>query len=135
MGEGALERIAGGNRRSVYSISVKDVYGDYGIAGGVIVDMAGKRWLISSYLLSCRVLGKDIEYAVLSWLVDRAKRDGVDTVTIRYSRTEKNAPALRFLEANGIRISAHKRCGDAVILHNGRSAFAKMIDHVKVVKA
>ncbi len=133
--EKAVEGLANDKRRLVYSVSIGDRYGDYGITGAVIINREKEDWVISSFLLSCRVLGKDVEYAILSSIIKMAKKEGVERVLLRFVKTEKNVPALRFLRLNGVPVPEHKAAVYPVIYSYGKSAFPNKIRHVKVVSA
>lgn len=75
----------------VYSFSAKDVFGDHGIIGVVIVKERGGEWLIDTFLMSCRVIGRDIEKAVLSSLAGYAKKRGAQALVGEYIPTVKNS--------------------------------------------
>jgi FkbH-like protein len=54
---------------------------------------AGTNWLaIDTYLLSCRVLGRGLEQALVRWVVETAQRQGWAGVAGEIVETERNAP-------------------------------------------
>ncbi len=59
---------------------LEDRFGDNGIISIVILDRKGREWDIDTWLMSCRVLGRRVENAVLKTIADcaRAGRDGAD---------------------------------------------------------
>ena len=64
---------------AVFAISVDDRFGDYGIVGVVIARSApASGWTLDTVLMSCRVLGRGVETAMLASVVDqlRDRRDG-----------------------------------------------------------
>ena len=93
--------------------SLRDRFGDYGIIGVMFVQPAHEpqRWTIDTWLMSCRVLRRDVEKFMLDCLVDAARAAGVRTIHAEYIRTDKNAlaadlfPSLGFspLDASGDR--------------------------------
>ncbi|MCQ9207748.1 MAG: HAD-IIIC family phosphatase, partial [Omnitrophica bacterium] len=99
--EKEIERITRDTRYSIYHIKVKDKYGDYGIVGALFVKKSHEEWLVDTFLLSCRVLGRNIEDAVISALIREAARKNIERLTIFYKKTEKNEPAFRFLKRYG----------------------------------
>jgi len=74
-------------------ISAKDRFGDYGITGAMIIKI-GEAWEIDTFLLSCRILGKKIEYSFLEKI---AKEANGKKIYADFIRTSKNKPAEDFL--------------------------------------
>ena len=84
-------------------INVNDRFGDYGITGVIIVrkhDDEGY-WNIDTFLLSCRILGKNIEFSLMQNLIDDAKKAGIKKIHGKFVSTKKNKPAENFLEECG----------------------------------
>ena len=78
-------------------VRVVDRFGDYGLVGLVMYEMEADRYKVDTLLLSCRVLGRGVEHALVSWLGQRAVKEGKRFVELKYLTTEKNRPALEFL--------------------------------------
>ena len=74
----------------VYSMRVEDKFGDEGIVGVAIVQMRKQEWLIDSFLLSCRVIGRKVETALLAKVIDDASKEGASVVIGEFIPTEKN---------------------------------------------
>ncbi len=85
----------------LYAIEVADRFGDQGISGAVGIRRSNSHWGIPLFLLSCRVLGKGVERAVLGTLIRWAKEDAVEELRCGYVPSDKNTPARRFLEEAG----------------------------------
>ena len=62
---------------------------------------AGASAEIDTFLLSCRVLGRGVEDAVLAFLCDRARARGRCLIRGRFIPTRKNAQAAAFLARHG----------------------------------
>lgn len=76
-----------------------DRFGDYGLVGVILFREAGSRSLdVDTFLLSCRALGRNIEFQMLNELFQIAKRRNLPFVEISYFSTPRNTPALSFLE-------------------------------------
>jgi hypothetical protein len=58
---------------------------------------------VDTFLLSCRVLGRGVEHAVLAALGRRAVEQGAGAVHVEFTRSQKNSPALEFLASIGDR--------------------------------
>lgn len=86
----------------IYCISVSDRFGDYGITGAVFFKpKADRQFEIETFLLSCRILGKGIEQAFLSYLLNRLRLEGVMKVYASYSPTAKNNQVADFYDRMG----------------------------------
>lgn len=77
----------------VYAVRVRDRFGDNGIVGVVIVHDVDDVSEIDTYLLSCRVIGRTVETAILSSLVERARGRQLRQLQGWFLPTRKNAPA------------------------------------------
>jgi hypothetical protein len=84
---------------TVVAVSVRDRYGDYGLTATVALRLEPDRCEVDLFAVSCPVLGKGVEEAVLGEVVARADRAGCDRVLVRYRDTGQNAAAVRFLAA------------------------------------
>lgn len=86
-------------------VQTGDKFGDNGITGVYIVNLssAGKEWLIDTFLLSCRVMGRGIEDAMLGYILDKAREEGAVKVTAEYIPTKKNKPCEQFLPNFGFK--------------------------------
>jgi FkbH-like protein len=74
----------------VYSARVGDRFGDNGLTGVALVAPSRDTWTIDSLLLSCRVMGRGVETAILAYLVDEARRAGATFLDAEYLPTPKN---------------------------------------------
>jgi len=83
------------------TVRVADRFGDYGLVGAVLYEAAADRLIVDSLLLSCRVLGRGVEYSVLSHLGQRAVREDKKFVELTCMPTERNLPAREFLQRVG----------------------------------
>lgn len=78
---------------------VKDRFGDYGLVGAMIYKKLSDRIVLDSFMLSCRVLGRGVEYRMLKSVGKAARINGSDTVQVNFDETEKNLPARNFLQS------------------------------------
>jgi FkbH-like protein len=89
-------KLASGSR--IFTLSVHDKFGDYGITGLCIVDLEGKTAKIDSLLLSCRILGKQIEEAFLNIVLNQLKQQNIQTIQAQYIPTAKNIQVKEFYD-------------------------------------
>jgi FkbH-like protein len=96
-----------------YSIRVRDRFGDNGLVGVAITKQNGTTAEIDTFLLSCRVIGRTVETAFLSFLADHARSNGATRLQGWFLPTKKNAPARDFYSAHGFR--AAEQNGDGTL--------------------
>ena len=80
-------------------VRVADRFGDYGLVGAALYELAPARLKVDSLLLSCRALGRGVEHAMGAWLGRRALAEGRREVEFAYRPTERNLPAQEFIAA------------------------------------
>jgi FkbH-like protein len=83
------------------AIRVRDRFGDAGVVGLALARTKGDSCLIDSLLLSCRVIGRGIETALLAHLADNAIRAGAKHLIGEFIATKKNAPCADFYSDHG----------------------------------
>lgn len=91
----------------IWCISVTDRFGDSGICGCAIV----KGSMIDSFLLSCRILGKGIEYAFIMSILQQLKNDGIEIIESCYIPTAKNQQTEDFYEHCGFQCTSEEDNG------------------------
>jgi FkbH-like protein/FkbM family methyltransferase len=99
---GELKMLLNQGNLTCLTVRVRDRFGDYGLSGVVLYESETNQFKLDTFLLSCRVLGKGVEYNVLAGIGKRAQQEGKRSVEIRFVPSEKNAPALEFLKSIGV---------------------------------
>ncbi|MGA8764511.1 MAG: HAD-IIIC family phosphatase [Candidatus Sulfotelmatobacter sp.] len=102
--EQQLTEIAGRSGWDVMAIRLSDRYGDHGLVGVAITRDHNADCDIDTFLLSCRVIGRSVETALLSCVAERARARGCTRLLGRFLPTKKNAPARSFYEQHGFRL-------------------------------
>ena len=87
------------NGAHVLRVRVSDRFGDYGLVGAMIAQIAGTSLLVDNLMLSCRVLGRGVEHAMVSRLGHIAAQLGLQDVSLPYITTARNVPAAAFAES------------------------------------
>jgi len=80
---------------------IKDKFGDNGIAGVYVVKKENSEWIIDTFLMSCRIMGRGIEDGILSAILEDAKKQGAKKVKAMFIPTAKNQPTANFLSDYG----------------------------------
>ena len=95
----------------VLTLRVQDRFGDHGLVGVVITRDEDEGCEIDTFLLSCRVIGRALETAVLAKLADGASRRGRTRLSGWFLPTKKNAPAREFYLHHGFELKTQNREG------------------------
>jgi FkbH-like protein len=82
-------------------VRVRDRFGDAGAVGLALARRQGDSCVIDSLLLSCRVIGRGIESALLAYVGQQALRSGAKRLVGEYIATKKNAPCAEFYFVHG----------------------------------
>jgi FkbH-like protein len=88
----------------IFSIKVRDRFGDHGLVGVAIAHDLGEQCEVDTFLLSCRVIGRTVETALLAHLAESAAQRGRRRLEGWYLPTKKNAPARDFYEQHGFEL-------------------------------
>jgi FkbH-like protein len=102
-------RALGDTGSTLLRVRVRDRFGDYGLVGVVIAHEIGDVIAVDTLLLSCRVLGRGVEHAILRRLGDIAQERARSFVDLPYAETPKNEPARAFIESVAASYRLHKR--------------------------
>lgn len=94
--EAEIKHFMQDKRYTILHISLNDKFGESGIVGVVILVLKDESFYIDTFLLSCRVIGRTIESAILSHVASLATLNGYHTLTGEYIQTEKNEPCKEF---------------------------------------
>jgi FkbH-like protein len=92
-----IRELLGGSSVEILTTFVRDRFGDYGQAGLLTYAEVDGSLRVHDFLLSCRVLGKGVEHAMVARLGQIAAARSLPTVDIPFVPTPKNTPARDFL--------------------------------------
>lgn len=85
----------------IFSIRVRDRFGDHGLVGVAIAHDQGEQCEVDTFLLSCRVIGRTVETALLAHLAESAAQRGRKRLVGWFLPTKKNSPARDFYGQHG----------------------------------
>ena len=89
----------------IWGLRVKDRFGDNGLTGLIMVAMKeDKMVVIDSFLLSCRVLGKNIEDVFIRYVLNKLKEAGIKKVQALFLKTIKNIQVQEFYDQVGFQL-------------------------------
>lgn len=94
------------NGSDVFAIEVFDKFGDYGVTGVCVLTYSAgeQRGEFDTLLMSCRVLGRNIEHCFLNVLMEHLRARGVIEVRSLYISTTKNSQVECFFDDFGFRV-------------------------------
>ena len=98
-----LQQITEDPGKSVFLYQVTDAFGDNGIVAAAIVDQTGELPEITDFVMSCRVMGRNIENAVMDRIEEQMQEKGFSKVCGKYVPTAKNKPVETLYERLGYR--------------------------------
>jgi FkbH-like protein len=83
---------------------VKDKFGDNGITALSIIEFKEGDAYLDTFLLSCRILGRKIEFAVMKYLENLLYIRQIENFKATFTKTDKNKVSETFLENAGFEI-------------------------------
>ncbi len=96
-----IEAFAADPAAQAVVVRVRDRFGDAGVVGLALARNQGSTCVIDSLLLSCRVIGRGIETALLAHLAQHAAHLGATRLLGEFIPSKKNAPAASFYPDHG----------------------------------
>lgn len=76
----------------IFTVHTKDKYGDNGLVSVLVLKISGEQATIESFLMSCRVMGRNLEHVIANAVLGFCKNHGVKSVIGKYTMTAKNTP-------------------------------------------
>lgn len=104
--EDEVNKMVNDSKYIVFLGRVEDRFGDNGnsiLLIGKYLDK--KKVAIDVLLMSCRVMGRGIEYALLDYFEKYVRRRGIEEIEAEYLTTRKNKPVERFYESAGYEVA------------------------------
>ncbi len=90
-----LKAIKKNREFKLITFSVSDKYSDSGIICSIELQLQKNYHQINEFLISCRALGRDLEYVFLNQLI---KNYSIINLKIPYVITDRNTPFIKFIE-------------------------------------
>jgi len=85
-----IKNMINSDNYKMYYMRVTDKFGDNGIVGVCIIKGQLDTWHIDTFLLSCRVMKRNLEDAFMSFVYSKAKNKNIHTIKGEYIWTPKN---------------------------------------------
>jgi FkbH-like protein len=69
---------------------LRDRFADHGLIGVLLAQIADRAWIVDTWLMSCRVIGRGVEAFMFRDMVECARRSGAERLRAHYLPTAKN---------------------------------------------
>jgi len=111
---GDIERMQQSADWRVLTMKVRDKFGDYGLTGAAILAREADIVRLNSFMMSCRILGRRLEDALLAETIAAARSfEGAAELAAEFLPTPKNAQVRDFFDQRGFTLISsedfHKR--------------------------
>lgn len=104
--EEEIKELAGNG--DVITVHVADKYGDQGLVSILILKYDSDQADIDTFLMSCRVMGRNVENEIAARLKNLLQSKGVKRIHATYCKTGKNAPVENLYEKLGFSVTEQK---------------------------
>ena len=85
-----LKAISNNKKFHTLQIRLSDVYGENGLIAIVILEKKNKKYIIDTWIQSCRILERKVENLILEVIVEDCKKTNIDELIGIYIPTNKN---------------------------------------------
>lgn len=107
-----IEEVAADGKHITLYGKLEDKFGDNGVVSVVIGKKNGKVLDIELWIMSCRVLKRDMEFAMMDELVAKCKEQGIETIMGYFYPTAKNAMVKDFFGLQGFELVSEDEAGN-----------------------
>jgi len=127
-----IERVAEDPDHITLYGRLKDKFGDNGIVSLIAGSIKGDELHIDLWLMSCRVLKRDMEFAMMDALHAKALERGIKTIYGYYYPTAKNKMVKDFYTLQGFEKIAEDADGNATYKFETTTDYKNKNSHIKV---
>lgn len=85
----------------IYVLGLKDKFGDNGTVGLAMIKTGPKEWYVDTFLMSCRVIGRQVEDALVDMVLRDALEAGCVSISAEYIPSAKNNLVTDFWDKMG----------------------------------
>ncbi len=99
-----IEELMAGTDARVFSITVRNRFGDSGLTGVLVLRFEGEIARVENFLMSCRVLGQGIEFSLWTAVIKHAHAGGAGWIEADFIASAKNAQVCDFYDRLGLEL-------------------------------
>lgn len=130
--ETEIQKMVISSDTDVYAFAVNDKYGNSGVTGLCILNMNNQTVEINSFLISCRIIGRNIEYVLMDYIIQQMKSHGVKSLTAKFIRTMKNIQVSSFFDDCSFELISQKDSSKDYFLSISKYVQSK-IDYIELI--
>ena len=109
-----IEETAQNERYITLYGKLEDCFGDNGVVSVAIGEVNGGALDIVLWLMSCRVLKRDMEFAMMDTMVEECRKRGITLLRGHYYPTAKNKMVKDFFGKQGFTLVSEDEAGNAL---------------------
>ena len=98
LGLSDLNSIVDSRNALVCTVGLQDKFASHGLISYFSIQFNSEEARVTDWLMSCRVFSRDIEFAVLDFMVEQSLSRGCSTLRLLFKRTSKNSYIKERLE-------------------------------------
>jgi FkbH-like protein len=128
-----ITRLAKSPEAAVAWLRLDDRFGDMGLCCvGIVRQMETALWEIDTFLMSCRVMGRQVEDAFLAYLCETVAGRGAHRMRGVFRRTSRNKPVEDFFPVHGFQPMPAAAAGEGDLVYE-RDLVAQPISWPSVI--
>ena len=132
--ESQVDQFTTDKKHEVYAMFVKDKFGDNGLTGVCIAkkdEKDPKNVIIDSLLMSCRIIGRNIEFVYMNHIIKDLANKGYQLLTADFIPTKKNTQVEDFYDKVGFNLIENIDGAKRYTL-NIANFESKKVDYIKI---
>ena len=132
--ESQVDQFTTDKKHEVYAMFVKDKFGDNGLTGVCIAkkdEKDPKNVIIDSLLMSCRIIGRNIEFVYMNHIIKDLANKGYQLLTADFIPTKKNSQVEDFYDKVGFNLVENIDGAKRYTL-NIANFESKKVDYIKI---
>lgn len=99
--EAELRQMLASPNFEIMLLRLQDKMGESGITGVVILKKEKDMWEIENLMLSCRIIGRTVEFGLIRQIADRARQAGAQILEASFIPSSRNQVAAQYLGQSG----------------------------------
>lgn len=107
--ETEIKNFMNSKTHNVFSFNVSDKFGKNGLTAVVIIELQDfENAKIDSFLMSCRIIGRNIEYFICEYVINFLKEKNIFLIHSDFHKTIKNSQVSDFFDKCGFKLIEHE---------------------------
>lgn len=116
----------------VFLLKVADKYGEMGVTGIVILQRDGAKGIVDTFLMSCRVLGRKVEFAFIDYCFEKLEKEwGIKNWEAFFYQTQKNQQIAEFWPQIGFEMSNEEN-GNKIYALSAQKRIKQNLSFIKI---